>query len=269
MKTKLLLLLTMAIVLGTSCGEDGKNVLFEQEEWRCGTVDDGPWYRWSAFLYPAGSKLKRVYQVDPDCAFARTFEEYEYDGAGRIAKIVFSSSGKHYDEYTYNAAGQLVSVLRYGNDELERITSFVYDASGNRIREDVENRTSESSSHTLFVYGNNRLVKTEHYENGRMKFYKLYEYGDSGELLKEKLSVPDEDGCVTTEHLYAEGLLVHSFSYNEDNREGRFLYEKKYYYDLNGNMTLKVSNMPGLSSAVNPDGFQSDFIEKRVYEYEK
>lgn len=257
----------MATVLLTSCKDNETHAISEPP------VTDNllASFRWSAFIYPKNSKLKRIYSVDSQYAFVQTLSEYRYDDFGKIEKIIYSASDNSYDEYKYNTNGQLSSISRYISNDLTQITTFTYDDSGKKIKEETENRVEESVfyglSYTLFKYDNDKLVKTEDYNKGTLRSYKLYEYNDSGELMKEKLFVPDDDSYVTTEHIYAEGLLIYTVTYNEDDKESGFMFDTKRYYDLNDNMTLTIDNMPGLSSLFLPNGKQPTFLERRIYEY--
>jgi len=281
MKAKFLLILITTALSVSSCKENDANTPIDPSttnpDW-CFTVDNNPSYIWPAFLYSKNSKLKRIYQVDSQMVFVQTLSEYTYNNSGKIEKIIYPASDNSYDEYKYDTIGQLSSIARYSNNEITQITSFSYDESGNKIKEEVEDMVKESIfyglSYTLFKYSNNRFVKTESYQNDSLKFYQLYEYNDSNELIKENLFAPDDDSYVTTEHTYAEGLpviydglLIYSVTYSGNDKEKGFLHDIKRYYDLNGNMTLTIDNMPMLSNSILPDGKQPAFLERRIYEY--
>jgi hypothetical protein len=193
-----------------------------------------------------------------------------YDESGKIKKVISPSSGGFYDDYKYDTEGRLSNILKYNNENLIQIATLTYDESGRKIKEEVENNSEGTVlygfSHTLFIYDNNRLVKMESYHENRLRYYKLYEYNNSNELIKEKLFVPGDDAYVTTEHTYAEGLLIYSVTYNGNVKDG-FMYDSKRYYDLNDNMTLTIDNICGLSSTISQDGKQAIFSERRIFEY--
>jgi len=269
MKTKIFLILAITSVLLTSCKDDDKNAITDTN-W-CDTPPNSDSYRWAAFLYPKDSKLKRIYQVDSQYVFIQMLSEYVYDDSGRIEKVNYPTSDNSYDDYKYDTSGRLSSISSYRNNDLTKTDTFTYDESGNKIKEEIDDMTEGSLyygvSYTLFLYDNNRLSKTENYQNDSLKYYQLYEYNDSNELIKEKLFVPGDDSYVTTEHTYAEGMLIYSVTYSGDDKENGFLFDTKRYYDLNDNMTLTIDNMPFLSNYMSPDGKQPAFLERRVYEY--
>jgi hypothetical protein len=267
MKAKIILIMMLASVFLTSCTDDNNTSLYT--EW-CGTEANLPSYRWDAFIYPKNSKLKRIYQVDSLFVFVQTLSEYKYDKSGKIEKVISPASGGFYDDYKYDTEGQLSSILRYKNEDLIQITSFTYDESGKKIKEEIENKSegtvSYGLSYTLFIYDKDRLEKMESYHENTLKYYELYEYNNSNELIKEKLFVPGGDAYVTTEHTYAEGLLIYSVTYNGTVKDG-FMHDTKRYYDRNDNLTLTITNMPGLSSMIPADGKQTEFLERRIFEY--
>jgi hypothetical protein len=267
MKSKIMLIMMIATVSLTSCN-DGSNTPLDTE-W-CGTEADMSAYRWAAFLYPENSKLKRVYQVDSQFVFLQTLSEYTYDESGKIEKVISPSGGGFYDDYKYDTKGQLSGISKYNNDNLVQIITLTYDESGKKIKEEIENKSegtvSYGLSYKLFTYDNNRLAKMESFHENTLKYYKLYEYNNANELVKEKLFVPGDDTHVTTEHTYAEGLLIYSVTYSGNLKDG-FMNDTKRYYDLNGNMTLTIDNTPGLANMSAPGGEQAAFLERRIFEY--
>jgi hypothetical protein len=264
------LVLIIAIAGLTSCGNGMEENPVIEPEW-CGMPPGYDSYRWLAYIYPKNSKLKRIYQVDYNYVFVQMLTQYEYDESGKIIKTFFPGNEKMYDDYEYDGKGQLSSISKYDNNVLRQITSYFYDESGKKIKEQIENRSDGTVlygiSYTLFIYDRDRLVKTEKYYKNALKYYIRYEYNDANELIKEKLFVPGDDSYVTTEHTYAEGLLIFSVSYSNDDRKNGFMFDSRRYYDLNDNMTKIIYNTPGLSSTISFDGKPKAFLERRIYEY--
>ena len=85
---------------------------------------------------------------------------------------------------------------------------YLYDAKGNKIKEQIEYTDSRKTEENLYEYSGGKLTKQEHYEGNKLTFYKVYEYkGDI--LVKEKFYTPGEKDFITTEHFYEEGRFMH------------------------------------------------------------
>jgi hypothetical protein len=145
-----------------------------------------------------------------------------------------------YELYDYDSEGKLVNIAFYstvrvdGIDEYWHQTNrvFTYSDDGEVIREYTDWINSDWFQYTLFKYSNNRLSRTENFEinSDELENYILYEYDDSGNLVKEtsysKYDVPQ----YTTQHFYENGLNV------ETNKHGILMLKT---YDENDNLILE------------------------------
>jgi hypothetical protein len=253
-------LASLLLPLATGC--DKSDLETDYLEW------DETTYLTKDVLYPKNSKLKRVIETNEDHTFSRVLKEYEYDTAGRIAKVIFTSVDM-YDRYEYNENGQLSSISKYSGSTLKQLTVYTYDRDGNRTEEQTtDTETGVISSSILYEYQNGRLVKSAHYTwyaamESDSRFVREYEYNSSGELVKEWLSVPEEDGFAVTEHFYRDGLRFYSVTYSGDDRKSGFASDLKRIYDVNGNLVMTIDDVPGLSS----NSFSEHFYLICVYEY--
>jgi YD repeat-containing protein len=234
------------------------------EEW------DESFYVTNDVTYPKDSKLKRVIQMNEDNTYSQLFEEYEYDKSGRITKRIFPTSAGSYHSYGYNNKGQLSSISKYYDSTLTQRIAYEYDGQGNRTKEQQTNAATEQlTSTTLYIYENGKLVVSEHWMataySDNTQHIIQYSYNSSGELISEWLSVPGEEGHVTTANSYHDGLLYYTVTYSGDDKESGFMFDTKKIYDRNGNLVMTIHDMPGLSSSLPVVG--QHFYEIRRYEY--
>ena len=222
-------------------------------------------YRVDNVLYPKDSKLKRVY-IGKD--FVR---EYLYDDLGRIKRVSFNSADR-YDIYLYNENGQLETISMYSGyfenlPALFQTITYSYDADGNKVKELSEGEHlylgGVQTWCNIYQYNGKKLIKREYYEENQLKYYIVYEY-KGNMLVMEKFYVPGENDFITTEHLYEEGLLVYSITYNGNPKSG-FHRDERNYYDRNDNHIKSVENIPGLSSYSGATAFYVTW----EYEYER
>jgi hypothetical protein len=234
-------------------------------------IENANEYKTDEVLYPKNSKLKRVLQVFSDNS-VNEFYSYEYDESGRICKEN-SLTAYSYGVYEYDTKSLLTSISHFfvspqppASPVLERKHTYIYDETGNKIKETIERFTDpEGSEYTLYKYEDKKLVRSEHYTQDKNDFYILYQYNDAGEMIRENLAVPGAEGedPVITEHTYQAGLLVYSITYSGE--KTNLMRDSRKIYDLNDNLVMTIDNMPGLSSTY-PG---KPFYETRRYEYFK
>lgn len=124
----------------------------------------------------------RTVSYDPDNNNAiRYVVEYTYDDQGRLIKKEQSNdSGLVYITYTYeyNADG---SYTEYSDSDGTSQVAY-YDAE-DKCLEEYTYRTDDVESgkefHTVYTYDGDHKVKVEHYEDGVLTRYQIYDYTDS------------------------------------------------------------------------------------------
>jgi YD repeat-containing protein len=251
-KVKKLLPAGIILMLAAGCTNDSAKI--EEAGWNS-------IYLTRDVLYPKDSKVKRILQVNSDRTHAQVLTEYEYDSAGRTAKAIHA--GEYYDVYEYNEKEQLTRISTYSNSTSAqtRLTTYAYDAEGNRIKEQVEYLDSEYgyTVHTLYIYENGQLAESRHFNReNRLDYIIRYEYDASGLMVRELFSVPEIDEApLVKKYLYQDGLLVYVYS------EYDSAYTEQRIYDLNGNLIELILDIPGLSSL----STVRHFYEIRRYEY--
>ena len=205
--------------------------------------------------YPKNARLKRtVHCIEPnlDCPTMKCDgiieREYIYNRDGKIKKVkiqptyeeVVLKKLSEYELYDYDSEGKLVNIAFYstvrvdGIDEYWHQTNrvFTYSDDGKVIREYTDWINSDWFQYTLFKYSNNRLSRTENYEinSDELENYILYEYEDSGNLVKETSYSKYDVLQYTTKHYYENGRNV------ETNKHGILMLKT---YDENDNLILE------------------------------
>lgn len=201
--------------------------------------------------YPKNAKLKRIVicqYVESECPsrecddIISIEEEYEYDGLGRIERIllypkyengVLTSKG-NYNLYKYNSSNQLVKIEYYSAYRedylLYQTVTYTYSDDGKKTKENIE-FPEKGNQYTLYKYTNNRLTRIENYElnTDELEDYILLEYDDSGNLIKETKYNKDRVEKSYILHEFENGVNVRSY-----NGSSEFIKT----YDENDNLVL-------------------------------
>lgn len=203
--------------------------------------------------FEEGALLKRVVSLPLGSSEnGYVVEEYEYDSAGRLIKIIApqteASLPVFYKAYQYNDAGQLseISHFELGASGYIRTISqqFTYNAAGNLEKELVENHRSGNSEFFLSQYEDNRLVKKLDYdEAGSLQYYTVYDYNEAGLLARISEFGKADVYLSSVVHSYAGGLLVKSVFYAGENDE--IAREETRIYDSNKNLVILKSKVVG------------------------
>ncbi|ADQ79487.1 hypothetical protein Palpr_1341 [Paludibacter propionicigenes WB4] len=233
-------------------------------------------------FYPKGSKLKQISSVESvkSKETGMIITQYEYDKQGRISKEsqpmyengtpMFKNGtivGLYsYSDYVYNSKGQLEKII-YNNSNINSgfvnlITHiYSYDNNGIKRKEVIEHpqQTQNGVDSTLYIYVNNRLIRTDKYVDGyfgseiwhsALASSIKYEYDNQGKLAKETVySGTDSTPIQFSVHSYQNGLKEKTEVFNVNNNQK--IREIRRYYDRNDNLIyLESKELSPLSSAV-------------------
>ena len=184
--------------------------------------------------YPKNATLKLIvhcYETDLACPTIECHgaieREYEYDQRGRIEKVKIRPRYEdgvltrmlEYELYDYDSEGKLVNIEYYYTykDEyvLDKNRVFTYSDDGKKIREYVDWANSDWFQYTLFEYTNKCLTRTENYEinSDELEDYVLYEYDNSGNIIKETSYNKFDVSRYEIVHTYENGLNVKTNKY--------------------------------------------------------
>lgn len=202
---------------------------------------------------PENARLKRVLlysSVNSDQPVS-IVEEYAYDALNRISKIstpMPDDGLMKYDVYEYNANGQLVNIMNY-NANINSPTGFInlknynfsYDDTGKKEKELVEYPQTGGFEYALFIYGHEKLMKTEKYNSkDELETYVLFEYDDEGELFRETAYTSDHKPYLITTYSYTNGLNTKTDIYAGKDME--HVREIIKMYDEHDNLIVLESN---------------------------
>jgi len=213
--------------------------------------------------YPKNAKLKRIvhcFEPNLDCPTIEydgsIEQEYEYDSKDRIQKVIHAGMFE-YELYNYDSEGKLVNIEYYSTYRDEYVHDknrvFTYSEDGRKIREYIDWMNSDWFQYSHFEYTNNQLSKTENYElnSDELENYILYEYDDSGNLVKETTYNKYDVPYSYTEHFYenglnvkthhATGMFIKSYDENENlifmesdylsgSSKGNFMHKYEYFF---------------------------------------
>jgi hypothetical protein len=204
--------------------------------------------------YPKNARLKCIvhcFEPNLDCPTMEcegTIErEYEYDRMGRIEKVMIRpryedgvlERAEYYHLYDYDSEGRLVNIEYHHQyvfrdslvDWHEKNHIYSYSDDGKKIREYIDWMESDSFQYKFFKYTYNRLTRIENYkkDSDELENYILYEYDNSGNLVKETTYNKYDVPVYHTTHIYENGLNV------ESNRHGIGIIKT---YDDNNNLIL-------------------------------
>ena len=150
-------------------------------------------------------------------------------------------------EYGYNKDGLEIKLYinRIGALNGEDLKSYVdstYNRKGNLIRQDIRWEPSENeSSHTLYHYAKDRLLRTETYNGETLDYYTDYTYDETG-LIQTAIAYK-ADGTLQSKHVttfdeygnplevvaytYASELMRFGASDEEPDKRTTYVYELK------------------------------------------
>ena len=177
--------------------------------------------------------LKQIRKYNPDGSYSSIISYYSSAGRGKeiksdgktvISESYFDSVGKPLKSIGYNADGTI-----YDQDYYE------YSSSGKRTY--YKHYRGESLNWDSIYDENELCIKTTHYENGKIWFYELYTYDDSGNKISEMKYDANDTIEGGVEYSYnSAGQIVRENHY-EKNHKLAFYYI--YKYDANGNFISK------------------------------
>ncbi len=236
MKTKLSYLVLSIFIISSCCD-------FENDE----------------YTYQKNAKLERIliYETIELNETGYILEEYSYDNKDRIKKVTCPQYNENseiigivwYNEYYYNSIGQLSEIKNY-NANLNSSTGFInlknyiytYSNDGKKTKEYIEYPIIDSFEYSLFFSVNDKLVRMEKYDNeDELERYIVYDYSNSGELIKESLYFPSDDEPYT--------ITVHKYMNELNTKTDIFLYKDMKHtreiirtFDKNDNLIILESN---------------------------
>lgn len=209
--------------------------------------------------YPNNAKLKRVlfYHSIESTEASSIYQEYEYDEKGRISRINYPryQDGElagllSYDLYSYNTMGQLAKIENYHSNTNSstgfiNLKNYVYSYTDDGKIEKIE----VSNNYSLYKYENNRLTKIEEYgSSDELERYTVYDYDNSGNLIKETAYGSDSQAFSYVKHTYKNGLNIQSDIFAGEDM-AIHVREILRTYDENGNLIIKESNELLLTSS--------------------
>lgn len=149
-------------------------------------------------------------------------------------------------EYGYNEAGNIVKLYinrldALGGDDLKSFVDSTYDRKGNLVRQDIRWEPTGKKEHTLYLYQDGRLRKTETYTEEALNYYSEYTYDETG--LVQTAIERSADGTLQSKHIttfdefgnqleviaYAYGSELARFGKTDEEPDSRTVnvYEKK------------------------------------------
>ncbi len=202
--------------------------------------------------FPNNAKLKRilVYSTIESTEAISIDKEYEYDDKGRISRInspIYENgeiTGLYsYDLYNYNSNEQLVKIENYHASTNSptgfiNLKNYVYSYSDDGKIEKIE----VSNNYSLYKYENNILTRIEEYgSSDELERYTVYEYDNSGNLIKETAYDPDNQPYSYTKYSYENGLNIQSDIFGGEDMK---IHIREIFntYDENNNLIIKESN---------------------------
>ena len=205
--------------------------------------------------YEGNAKLKRslMYSSVNDAEPIAIVDEYEYDGHDRISKVSspLYNNGDiigtiKYDLYEYNSHGQLTTVSNFNANSGSstgyiNLTnySYKYSADGLKEKQLIEYPQINSFEYITYFYKDNKLAKSEKYNNkDELQDYTVYEYkGDR--LVKDIWYSSKNEVNRITNHIYTKGLNTETTIYGGRNSEK--IREIRKTYDANYNLIMLES----------------------------
>jgi YD repeat-containing protein len=141
--------------------------------------------------------------------------EYEYDAKGKLTLIRTNTkadddSGQITEthEYSYDEKGLPLKMLRKKNDILRATISFVNDANGNTIEEDVEGDSRSEKKYYYYYDTHNRLTDVVHYNAIAKRLLPSYMYEYNAQNLPKQMISTEEGGS---------NYFIWKYTYNDNN----------------------------------------------------
>lgn len=213
-------------------------------------------------IFPNNAKLKRVlvYSTIESKEAIGIDKEYEYDDKGRISRInsPMYENGEitglfSYDLYNYNSTGQLVKIENYHANTNSptgfiNVKNYVYSYSDDGKIEKI----AVSNEYSLYKYNHDKLSGIEKYDSNtdELESYTVYEYDNSGNLIKETDYGTNNQPYSFIQHSYKKGLNIQSDVFGGENIKTH-VREIFKTYDKNNNLIIRETNeLLSYSSAV-------------------
>lgn len=217
-------------------------LLKETSYFKDGFVD-----KYRVFLYSDENRLMKEELYD---SFDEVLEfvSYEYDGEGRIRRVLFTSQGRvrSIRSYLYDEAGNPVEVAAYSaQEELQNVSRYQYDEAGRKIVWQVLDSSRIVLSETRYLWDGEVNTRIEIYgADGTLEDYFEKEHDSQGRLVSEVQYsaagkpekrveyIYDESGLVLEKHYRGSGGLYRQISYLNDENGSSV---KEIYLDSAGN----------------------------------
>jgi len=203
----------------------------------------------TVYEHDAYGNIIRTTSIHPDGTQNVGEDKLTLDDQHRVIYIESTWNGEPMatSEYGYNKDGLEIKLYinRIGALNGEDLKSYVdstYNRKGNLIRQDIRWEPSENeSSHTLYHYAKDRLLRTETYNGETLDYYTDYTYDETG-LIQTAIAYK-ADGTLQSKHVttfdeygnqlevvaytYASELMRFGASDEEPDKRTTYVYELK------------------------------------------
>jgi RHS repeat-associated protein len=214
-----------------------------------GLIDNLDYYHDNDLSYNPSNKLKKIVDNSDLTKGFKTVangSEYTYDANGNMTK----DQNKNITGITYNFLNLPTTITFTGS----RTITFLYDASGNKLRKTVSGGAAGSSYIQDYVGGieyKNNVLEAVYHAEGRITMINSslkYEYALKDHLGNTRIMFADKDG---------DGKISQN-----TNQETSEVTQENHYYAFGLNMEATWSNTPSVSDnkyAYNGKEFNDDF----------
>ena len=145
----------------------------------------------------------------------KSVTDYSYGAKGRISVVQIvtkadddSTQITETHDYTYDEKGKPLKMIRKKNDVLVSTITFVSDANGNIIEEDVEGNNSPDKKYFYYYDDKNRLTDVVHYNERAQRLLPNYMYEYSSTNLPRQMISTEEGG---------NNYFIWKYTYNDKN----------------------------------------------------
>jgi len=193
------------------------------------------------FTYDSGNRLLTEIEKNENREEIKRVTN-TYNAAGLLIKSVRKGKdGNDYDTIEYNAKKQRSRLKNYYNDDiLYETVEYIYDAAGNKIKENIYNDQNELKAFKNFVYDKaNKLVERSEWTTpATKKPNNLYKFNALGLVTEETAFWNDEVETRTTLYYDQNGNVDKEVIYSgEADYTDNYIYT--YTYDKMGNWLTK------------------------------